>query len=165
MPRRKRWSDLQALEQKQLDTKLDRSSSVRTLDPPRHGWIKSVRLGLGMTAAQLGRRLQMSPQAVLMLEKREVAGTITLASLERAARALSCEARVVFIAGERIADTVAQRAMKKAREERNRIVHTMGLEAQSRGVAEALDLEKIAESWRTERRSRLWDDASDDAEK
>ena len=107
MPRRKQWSDFQALEQKQLDTKFNLSSSVRTLDPPRHGWIKSVRLALGMSAAQLGRRLRMSPQAVLMLEKREVAGTITLASLERAARALSCEARVVFVSGEGIADTEA----------------------------------------------------------
>jgi predicted DNA-binding mobile mystery protein A len=165
MPRRKHWSDFQALEQKQLDAKLNQSSSVRSVEVPQHGWIKSARQALGMTAAQLGSRLRMSPQAVLTMEKREVAGTITLGSLQKAARALNCEARVVFVSNEGIAETVQQRAMKKAREERNRIVHTMGLEAQAGGVSEALDLEKIAESWKTVRRSRLWDDVSDAGEK
>jgi predicted DNA-binding mobile mystery protein A len=165
MPRRKPWSDFQALEQKQLDAKLSQASSLRSVEPPRNGWIKSVRLALGMTAAQLGNRLRMSPQAVLTLEKREVAGTITLASLEKAARALNCEMRVVFVSNRGTAETVHARALTKAREERNGIVHTMGLEAQGKGVREALDLEKIAESWRTKRRERLWDEASRDDEK
>jgi predicted DNA-binding mobile mystery protein A len=165
MPRRKSWSDFQALEQKQLDAKLSQASSLRSVEPPRNGWIKSVRLALGMTAAQLGNRLRMSPQAVLTLEKREVAGTITLASLEKAARALNCEMRVVFVSNRGTAVTVHARALTKAREERNQIVHTMGLEAQGKGVREALDLEKIAESWRTKRRARLWDEASRDDEK
>jgi hypothetical protein len=41
----------------------------------------------------------------------------------------------------------------------------MGLEAQGKGVSEALDLEKIAESWRTARRARLWDEAGRDDKK
>jgi predicted DNA-binding mobile mystery protein A len=161
MSRRKPWSDFQALEQKQLDAKLNQVSGHHSVEPPRTGWIRSVRLALGMTAAQLGKRLRTSPQSVLTLEKREVAGTITLASLDKAARALNCELRVVFVSNRGTAQTVEERAMERARAERNRIVHTMGLEAQAGGVAEALDLEKIAESWRTERRSRLWDDMSD----
>jgi predicted DNA-binding mobile mystery protein A len=158
MPRQKPWSDFYAFEQRQLDARLHQNASLRSAEPPRNGWIKSVRLALGMTAAQLGRRLRMSPQAVLTLEKREVAGSITLASLEKAARALNCQLRVTFASNEGTTEIVQQRALQKAREERNRIVHTMGLEAQSQGVSEALDLEKIAESWRTKRRARLWDE-------
>lgn len=158
MSRTRAWSEFRALEQKQLDAKLNRTSSLRSVEPPGNGWIRSVRQALGMTAAQLAKRLRMSPQAVLALEKREVAGTITIAALERAARALNCDLRVAFVSNRGIEETVRQRALKKAREERNQIVHTMGLEAQSKGVRETLDLERIAESWRTKRRTRLWDD-------
>jgi predicted DNA-binding mobile mystery protein A len=164
MPRTKPWSEFRALEQKQLDEKLHRTSSLRSIETPRNGWIKSVRQALGMTAVQLAKRLRMSSQGVLGLEKREVAGSITIATLEKAARALDCDLRVVFVSNRGIEETVRQRALKKAREERNQVVHTMGLEAQSKGVREALDLEKIAESWRTTRRTRLWDDVSGDDE-
>lgn len=158
MPRTKPWSEYRALEQKQLDAKLARVSNLRSIEPPRTGWIKSVRQALGMTAAQLAKRLGTSPQSVLALEKREVAGTITLETLKKVARALDCEVHVVFTSRHGTEQTVYERAMNKAREERNEIVHTMGLEAQSTGVREALDLAKIAESWRTKRRARLWDD-------
>jgi len=95
-----------------------------------------------MTAAQLAKRLRMSPQSVLALEKREAAGTVTIATLEKAARALDCELRVVFVSTHGTERTVHDRALKKAREERNEILHTMGLESQGKGVREALDLEK-----------------------
>ncbi len=159
MPRTRKWSEYLELERKQLDATLDRASAVRPIEAPPLGWIKSVRQALGMTAAQLAKKLHMSQQAVLALEKREVAGTITLATLDKAAQALDCEMHVVFTSRRGTGQTVYERAMKRAREERNAIMHTMGLEGQGKGVREALDLEKIAESWRTKRRSRLWDDA------
>lgn len=159
MPRPKGWSKLAALEQRQMDATLRRAAGAATIETPRDGWIKSIRQALGMTAAQLGKRLRMSPQSVLALEKREVAGSITLATLEKAAQALDCRVRVLFIPNHGIEETVYQRAMDRARDERNRIVHTMGLEGQGTGVREALDLDKIAESWRTKRRTRLWDES------
>jgi predicted DNA-binding mobile mystery protein A len=162
MPRTKPWSEFRALEQKQLDAKLDRVSSLQSIDAPKIGWIKSVRQALGMTAAQLAKRLGVSPQSALALEKREVEGTITLATLAKAAHALDCEMHVVFASRRGTERTVYERAMKRAHEERDEIVHTMGLEAQGKGVREALDLEKIAESWRTKRRARLWDDVNRD---
>lgn len=159
MPRPKGWSKLAALEQKQMDATLRRTAGAASIETPRSGWIKSIRQALGMTAAQLGKRLRTSPQSVLALEKREVAGTITLATLEKAAQALDCRVRVLFIPNHGIEEAVYQRAMDRARDERNRIVHTMGLEGQGTGVREALDLDKIAESWRTKRRTRLWDES------
>lgn len=164
MPRTKPWSDYLELERSQLDAKLERTSAVKSISAPGNGWIRSVREALGMTAAQLARKLGVSQQAALALEKREVAGTITLATLEKAARALGCEARVVFTSGRGIDETVRERAMHRARDERDRIVHTMGLESQAKGVCEVLDVEKIAESWRTKRRTRLWDEPSGDDE-
>ncbi|MFI5233606.1 MAG: mobile mystery protein A [Gemmatimonadales bacterium] len=158
MSRPKKWSKFAALEQKQMDATLRQAASIAPVETPSGGWIKSIRQALGMTAAQLGKRLRTTPQSVLALEKREVAGTITLATLEKAAHALDCRVRVLFIPNHGIEEAVYQRAMDRARDERNRIVHTMGLEGQGTGVREALDLEKIAESWRTKRRTRLWDE-------
>ena len=159
MPGTKRKSDFAALERKQLDIQL-RNPGLRSVETPRNGWIKSIRQALGMTATQLAKRLRITPQSVLDLEKREVAGTITIATLKKAAHALDCHLLVALVPHQGLEKAVEQQAMTKAREERNQIVHTMGLEAQGSGVREALDLEKIAESWRTTRRTRLWDEAS-----
>jgi len=122
-------------------------------------------VSLGMTATQLAKRLRITPQSVLDLEKREVAGTITIATLQKTAHALDCHLLVALVPHQGLEKAVEQQAMSKARAERNQIIHTMGLEAQGNGVSEALDLEKIAESWRTTRRARLWDEASRDDEK
>jgi predicted DNA-binding mobile mystery protein A len=159
MPRPKRWSEFAALEQKQLDATLRQAAGIASIETPRSGWIRSIRQALGMTAAQLAKRLRTSPQSVLALEKREAAGSITLATLEKAARALDCRMRVVFIPYHGIEETVHQRAMKRAREERDRIVHSMSLEGQNAGLHDAPDLDKIAVSWRTDRRTRLWDES------
>ncbi|MGH7655561.1 MAG: hypothetical protein ACREN6_12950 [Gemmatimonadaceae bacterium] len=54
-------------------------------------------------------------------------------------------------------DMLRDRAMMKAVDERNRVAHSMHLEAQDQGVETTMDLEKIADSWLTTRRGRLWD--------
>ena len=54
-------------------------------------------------------------------------------------------------------ETVRRQADLKAREERNRLVHSMRLEAQEEGVARVLDEEKAREAWMTTRFDRLWD--------
>lgn len=164
MSQTKRTSDFAALERKQLDIQL-RNTGLTSIETPRNGWIKTIRQALGMTATQLAKRLRITPQSVLDLEKREVAGTITIATLQKAARALDCHLLVALVPHQGLEKAVEQQAMTKAREERNQIVHTMGLEAQGKGVRETLDLERIAESWRTKRRTRLWDEVSRDDEK
>ena len=157
MPRTKRWSEFTALKNSLLDAKLRPDSHLGSVDVPAEGWIKTIRLALGMSAVQLAKRLRMRPQSVLDLEKREAAGSITLETLAKAAHALDCSMKVVFLPNHGLEKTIHEQAAKKARDERNRLMHTMRLEAQDDGVQGALDIEKIAESWLTTRRSRLWD--------
>lgn len=142
------------LQRKQLDARLQKLPS---LEPPRGGWIRTIRQSLGMSMKQLGSRLGMSPQAVQDLEKRETSETISLARLRQAAEALDCELRFVFVPRPSLQETIARQAARKAREERTRLVHTMRLEAQDEGVEEVLDEGKAIESWLTERARRLWD--------
>lgn len=157
MPRTKRWSEFTALATRQLDSTLRADPRLRKITTPRGGWIKGIRNALGMTASQLAKRARMTPQSALDLEKREEAGTITVATLEKIARSLDCEVRVVFLPRQSLDDMLRHQAMMKAVDERNRVLHTMRLEAQDDGVQNALELEKLANSWLTTRRARLWD--------
>ncbi|MDA1081676.1 MAG: hypothetical protein O2973_08360 [Gemmatimonadetes bacterium] len=106
---------------------------------------------------QLGLRLKMSAQSVLDLEAREGSETISLAKLRQAAEALSCELYVVFVPKPSLEETVRRQAAVKAREERNRLVHTMRLEAQDAGIESVLDEKTSAERWLSEHARRLWD--------
>ncbi len=154
MVKRAREPELLALKRRQLDGKLKSNPPVPT---PKDGWVRASREAVGMTAAQLGRRLGVSRQEAADLERRERTGSITIATLAKVAQALGCELRVVFEPKTSFEETVRHQAELKAHEERNRLVHTMRLEAQSEGVRDVLDERKSVEAWMTTRLTHLWD--------
>lgn len=147
-------SEMLALQRSQLDARL---SQLPPLEAPSTGWIRTIREALGMTMAQLGARLRISPQSVLDLEQREKRETISVSKLREAAEALECELKIVFVPRSSLESAMHQQATRKAREERNRLIHTMRLEAQGEGVEEVLDEGRAIERWLTERARRLWD--------
>jgi len=57
---------------------------------PKGGWIAAVRKALGMSGAQLARRLGVTNAAVYQHERNEPEGAITLRQMERMAQALGC---------------------------------------------------------------------------
>ena len=150
-------SDFRTLQRKQLDAHLNRDVPVGRVHMPSSGWIHTIRTALAMSQAQLGRRLMVSESAISQLETREVAGSITLASLAKAADALDCDLRIAFIPRKGLQRAVEEQAARKAREERERIVHTMRLEAQDAGVERSLAEGVDAESWLTTREREIWD--------
>ena len=153
-PTPKAAPEMRALQRRQLDSQL---ANLPSVDSPRVGWIRTIREALGMTKAQLGRRLKISPQSVQALEAREQKETISVAKLREAAEALECDIKIVFVPRTSLETTLRQQAGRKVREERNRILHTMRLEAQAEGVEEVLDEEIALEAWLTTRARRLWD--------
>jgi predicted DNA-binding mobile mystery protein A len=110
-----------------------------------------------MTQGQLGRRLGVTASSVSALEKRDTAGTATVASLRKAAEALDCDLRIALVPRTGLQRAVEEQARRKAREERNRIVHSMRLEAQDTGVARSLAEAVDTESWLTTRAREIWD--------
>lgn len=76
---------------RQLDKRLDPLRNHEGFARPPRGWIKAVREALGMTTAQLAERLGVSQPRAVAIEKAETTNSITLDSLQRAARALDCE--------------------------------------------------------------------------
>lgn len=146
-----------ALQRKQLDSRIHRDVPVGSLETPPTGWVHTIRTALGMTQAQLARRLGMRAASVSALEKREVAGTVTVATLRQAAEALDCDLRIAFVPRRGLQRAVQDEAMRKAREERERIAHTMRLEGQDAGVARSLTEAVDAWSWLTTRAREIWD--------
>jgi transcriptional regulator with XRE-family HTH domain len=64
---------------------------------PAAGWLRTVREALGLTLADLAKRLGNSPPAVRSFEQAEAEDRITLASLRRAAAAMGCDVIYVLV--------------------------------------------------------------------
>ena len=148
-----------ALARRQLDKRLAPLRNSEALTRPPRGWIKSIREALGMTAAQLARRLGVSQPRVTAMEKGEVQGTLTLDNLEKAAHALDCRLEYVLIPRDPLSDTIRKRAERKARAILATTGHSMVLEAQSvDGEAEAEQLERLTRRLLDKTGSALWDE-------
>jgi predicted DNA-binding mobile mystery protein A len=98
---------------------------------PARGWIKAVREALGMTTAQLAKRLSVKQPSVVALEQSEAKGTIELATLRRAAEALNCTLVYAFIPKQPLEATVRERARLFSRLRRAPVEHSMLLEDQA----------------------------------
>ena len=129
----------------------------RYLSPPK-GWIRAIHDALGMSGAQLGRRMGVKAQSVADIEKSEASGTIQLKTLRRVAEALDCVVVYALIPKSSLEDVVQRRAREIARKELVRIAHTMDLEAQ--GLSQEEREEQIETYIRDHIRERdLWEDA------
>jgi predicted DNA-binding mobile mystery protein A len=115
---------------RQLDKKLAPLRSVSSIEPPSIGWLRSIRSALGLTLAQLAKRLNISPQTVQEIERSEEAGTITLKALKRSAEAMNCRLFYAIIPNETLQKTVDAQMMKKATQIAGYISHSMTLEDQ-----------------------------------
>lgn len=124
-------SEDRALARKQLDKRLNFLRSTDALTRPPRGWIKAIREALGMTTAQLARRMGVSQPRVVEIEKAEKTNVITLDTLERAARAMDCKLVYTFVPKKSLEQLVEDRARIIAKERLTITGHTMALEAQS----------------------------------
>lgn len=115
----------------QLDRKLDKYKMASKVTPPPSGWIRSIRLSLGMTLQQLADKLSITKQSVYELEKREKKGSITLKSLKELANAMDLQLVYALVPKDGSLDLLIER---KAQELAQRIVSrtsdNMKLEAQ-----------------------------------
>ena len=124
-------SQLKQLRIRQLDERMASLGNLSQAAPPRGGWLKAVRRGLGMSANQLATRLQVTRQAVADQERREVDGTITLAAIRKAARAMGCDLYYAVVPRRPISDMVRSQARHVAERRLGDIAHSMSLEGQT----------------------------------
>ncbi len=70
--------------------------TAKVVAPPI-GWSKAVRMALGISLQQLAKKLSVTKQSVLELERRERQGGITIKSLRELANALDMELVYGFV--------------------------------------------------------------------
>ena len=107
----------------------DLPPAISFVAPPR-GWIKAIRGALGMSAAQLAKRLNVSQPTIVAIEQSESKGTIQLNTLSRIAAAMNCTLAYTLLPNEPLEDIVAAQAHKLARRRLRSVEHSMLLEDQ-----------------------------------
>jgi predicted DNA-binding mobile mystery protein A len=105
--------------------------SARELSVPKEGWIRTVRKALGMSGAQLARRLGVTRALVSNTERAELSGSVTIKAMEQMARAMDCKFVYAIVPDGEIQDMISQRAREKALAIVERTNKHMALEAQT----------------------------------
>ena len=147
-----------ATARRQIDKRLINIKDIDIQRPPR-GWVKAIREALGMTMAQLGRKLDVSQPRIVKIEKSEVDGSITLDSLERVAQALDCRVVYALVPRESMKDIIEERAHQKAKKRLESTSHTMALEAQRpESDDENEQLKRLVNNLIQKGGSSLWED-------
>src|SRR5580700_3285084 len=121
---------LAAQSRSHLDERFRELGPAARYNSPIRGWIKAVREALGLTTAQLAKRLGMKQPSVVAIEQSEAKGTIELATLRRVAEALDCTLVYALVPNIPLEATVRERARAFLRRRRGPVEHSMLLEDQ-----------------------------------
>ena len=121
---------LAAQSRSQLDERFRELGSAKRYTPPVRGWIKALREALGMSTAQLAKRLGIRQPSLVALEQSEAKGSIELATLRRVAEALDCTLVYALVPNKPLETTLRDRARAFARRRRGPVEHSMLLEDQ-----------------------------------
>ncbi len=81
----------------QLNSKMQPFASLQKVTIPPTGWIKAIRVALGMSLEQLGKKLSITKQSTQALEERERDGSLTMKALREAAKALDMQLVYGFV--------------------------------------------------------------------
>ncbi len=143
----------------QLDKRFSKLRPFVQVARPSRGWIRAIREALGMTTGQFAKRLGVQQPRVIVLERGEADGNITVKTLERAAEALGCRLVYALVPEKPLADTIRQRASLIAERQLASDERTMRIKAQ--GVTDKAQhteahqrlVEKLLR-----RPARLWDE-------
>lgn len=143
---------------KALDRRFAALPAAEALQAPNRGWIRAIRDALGMTSAQLARRMGVTQPRIAKLEAAELKSAVTLASLEKAADALGCTLVYALVPRQPLERTIHDRATQKARQMLARVQHTMALEDQATDRNVLVDeMNKLTQHYARDTRG-LWDE-------
>lgn len=140
-----------------VDNVAARLSGIKT---PPEGWLRTVRSALGMSGAEVAKKLGVTRARVTKVEHAELKGGVTLKSMQAMAEAMGCRFVYAIIpTSGSIEDIITAQARKKA----ERIVGTaskhMALENQKLPDDKiAQEVERLTREIAEERPSDFWND-------
>ena len=121
-----------SLQLQQLNSKMRGFATLKQKTMPPTGWVRAIRLAIGMSMQQLGNKLNISKQGVMDIEKREKEGSITIKSLREVAHALDMQLIYGFVPNDGSLDAlIEKRAIALATQIVMRTSTTMQLEDQA----------------------------------
>ena len=117
---------------KQYVRNVDRAAQqLANLAVPSEGWLVLLRKALGMSGADVAKRMGVTRNAVYQAERNELDGAITLKQMEKLAEALGGRFVYAIVPEGRVESVIKAQAWRKAEARIRRASAHMALEAQS----------------------------------
>lgn len=104
---------------------------LRNIYHPQMGWLALIRNALGMSAAQVAARMEVSRNAIYQAERNELKGAITIAQMQKIAEAMGAEFVYAVVPKDSVEDLIHTQAQRKAKALIRRASSHMALEDQS----------------------------------
>ena len=136
------------------------AEAIISLRLPPEGWLRTVRSALGMSGAEVARKLGVTRARVTAAERAELDGGITLKSMQAMAEAMGCRfAYAIIPPSGHIEDLITAQARKKALAIVGTTSTHMALENQKLpDAAIAQEVERLTREIARERPSDFWND-------
>lgn len=126
---------------------------------PKEGWIKTIRMSLGMSGAQLGKRLGNNRTIASYLERSELEGGITLRKMQEVADAMGCKFVYAIVPEESIETLIDEQASKRAKALTTEATVHMMLEDQALSEQQlAIETQRLKEQLIKDMNRSFWDD-------
>ena len=98
--------------------------------PLSEGWLVTVRKALGMSGTQLAKRIGVTKGRISQAEAGELAGSLTLRTMQTMAEAMGCRFVYAVVPEQDIETIIKDQAVKKAMVRVNAVSTHMALESQ-----------------------------------
>lgn len=126
---------------------------------PKEGWLRTVRMALGLSGTQLAKRLNVTKARVFKVERDEPQGGVTLRTMQSMAEAMDCQFVYAIVPKSNVEDVIKARAIEKARAQVETASTHMALEAQSLSQEQLkFEIERIAAEMMDKMPSDFWAD-------
>lgn len=145
-------------QRKLIEKKLLSWQAISHDKKPPSGWVKAIRMSLGMTTSQLAKLMGINQATALRYEKREAEGKITLETLRKAAEAMNCKLVYALVPREphkSLNDILNEKATELAFSILSRTEHSMQLEKQGTGLNKS-EVKELAEDLVNSLDKRIW---------
>lgn len=136
------------------------AEATQALPQPPEGWLRSMRKALGLSGAQLARRMGVTRARIAKAEQAEKLGGITLKSMQDAASAMGCRFVYAIVpASGSSEDLILAQARKKAQAIVGTASGHMALENQALSDDRITkETERLAQQLAREMPPGFWDD-------
>jgi predicted DNA-binding mobile mystery protein A len=150
---------VKAVAQRQYQRIVDAAVISASVKRPPEGWLRTVRNALGMSGAQLAKRMGVTRGRIAQAEVAELRGGVTLKAMQSAAEALGCRFVYAIIPPGRIEDLITTQARKKALAIVGTASKHMALESQTLPNDKIdQEIERLAKEIANKMPSDLWND-------